>query len=255
MGITIQESDSWSLDYAIESYNQTKEIQGYILWRSKKELKHGEIEEFYKRVNISKPYASRIIKHFEARVVLSNVAPEQHLDEISEQVALEIVRDKENPLNDMPASNYAKLKGKTPQEKVEYMEKVKEHTGKDKITRNDISDFRNKDIHLSEKEAIAQTNKEFGEDYYKLCSGGVGDSLGVFNIGFEIHKFDKDWNSIKRILSKAAHPDKGGSDIAMSFISMLNKVFKDKKITVKETKLKKDMTDRITNLMGVTNER
>lgn len=252
MGITIQENDSWSLDYAVESYNQTKEIQGYILWRSKKELKHGEIEEFYKRINISQGHASRVVKHFEAKLELSNNVHAHDIEEISEQEAIEIVTDDTNPINEVPAFTYSTLKGKTPQEKVEYMDKVKEHTGKDTITRRDIKEFKNKDEPLSEKEAIAQTNKEYGQDYYQLCSGGVGDSLGVFNIGFEIHKYDNDWNEIKRLFSKVAHPDKGGSDIAMAFLSTLNKIFKDKKSIAKENELKKEMTNRITTLMGVS---
>ncbi len=253
MSVTVRDSDSWSLDYAIDAYNQTKEIQGYILWRSKKELKHGQIEEFYKRISLNKGSANKYISHFVAKMELSNVSPGLHLDNITEMEAIEVVLDEDNPINDISVTVYSKLKGDTPQEKVEYREKVKEHTGKDNVTRRDVESFNKKSEYLTEKEAIKQTNEEYGKDYFNLCSGGVGQSLDVFNIGFEIHKFDDRWSSIKKILVLSAHPDKGGSDDAMNFISMMNDIFKDKKKTEKETKLKKDMTNRITELMGVTN--
>ncbi len=251
MSVTVRDSDSWSLDYAVDAYNQTREIQGYILWRSKKELKHGQIEEFYTQVKTSKRSALRKINHFLAKIEMSNVAQVPHLESVTEMDAINIVLDKENPINKISVATYDDLDGDTPQEKLDFQEKVREKLDKEYVSRKDIREFKKGDKPLTEKEAIKQTNKEYDMDYFQLCGGGVGQSLDVFNIGFEIHKFDDRWASIKKILSKSAHPDKGGSADAMNFVSMLNDIFKDKKKTEKETKMKKDMTNRITELMGV----
>ncbi len=297
MSITLTDNDKWTIDYAIDSYKTMEEMKGYILWRSKKELKHGEIENFYKAIGISKATASNMIKHYEAKYTISiisnineyvqtsehikkyNNEEEIHkkdINDITEDEALDIILDETNPLNKVTTSLYVGLQGKTPQEKVKNLEEVKKHTEKEKVSYRDIISFNKQKkekikvlneqlkpqeilaevpevifIPLLEKEAIKQTNKEFNQDYWELCSGSIGDSMDVFTIGFEIHKFDKDWHSIKRILSKAAHPDVGGSEEAMQFVSFLNKVFKDKKTKTKENQLKKDMTDRITELMGI----
>ena len=270
--VKVEENTEWSLAYAVDSYTKVKELEGFILWKSKKEFSFSEFKEFAKRLNRGESSLLKKINYFEAQKSFHTLASES---DISEYEAIDVVTDKSNPISKISESTYTELRGDTPEERVEFYEKVSESVleekGKYRPSRQDIRDYKAQDAaeegvadsivketaeRLTEKEAIAQTNKEFSVDYYKLCSGGFDGSLGVLNIGFEIHKFDNDWKEIKKILSKVAHSDvnKEVNDKAMKFISVLNMIFRDKKKDEKSNKLKKDMTERIVTLMGVKDD-
>jgi len=258
MLVEIKEDAVWSKDYAVDMYKQVKELEGYVLWKAKQCLVFGDLEEFLSTVNVSERKLNRKVEYFEAQKTLSiRTETSEHLNETE---AIDVITDESNPVNNIAESTYGELRGDTPEEKVEFYEDVKEHTGKDKPSQTDIRKFKKLSFSggqepLTEKEAILQTNEEFGCDYFEACSGGLNDSLGVFNIGFEIHKFDEDWSDIKKVLLKAIHSDtSGGDDKAMKFVSMLNMIFRDKKKDAKHNQLKKDMTDRIVELMGINKE-
>ena len=38
MSVTIKDNTVWSVDYAVETYNQLKELEGYVLWKAKLEF-------------------------------------------------------------------------------------------------------------------------------------------------------------------------------------------------------------------------
>lgn len=241
----------WDLEVSVEMFRATEELQNWVLWKAKKDLVFGELEEFLNILNINRRTLERKVEYFEAQKTLSITT--QASQTLNETEAICIVTDEKNPINDIKLSTYSELKGDTPKEKVEFYQEVKEATQKENPSRDNVREYKKSINHIEEQisvnDALKQIEEEFGEDYMELGSSTSSGSLSMLTIGIELMKYIDSWKKIYRELSKVAHPDLDGDAEVQQFVNWLNELFKDRRKHLKNMSKHDNMTNRFAELV------
>ena len=242
-----------SVDNIDDRTSTLKEMTDYIqgaFFAEAKELSWSEgytWESYLTRNSLTKSTVSRKIKFYDAK----NTVSEHPTGGTLPESELKLPKS---------ASLYEVLDGDSAVEKAESYAEAQEMFDKEEPTREELRQHKKskqpeKDKPISDdpNDIMKQVEDEFGEDFTELTGNGFAEGMSILTIGTRLHEFSSDWQDIKRIFQKAAHPDKGEENTtAINFVNFLNQLFKDEKRMSKNKTKAKAMEDRFNELRDET---